>query len=136
MEDEIKINEYVRTNNKGIKRIDRIDNNKTVNKYLYFTGIEDFEGKEYGIIKTTEIVKHSKELKDLIESGDLIIYRLRGLKHQGKGFIRIYKDARSGKENLGINNYSLEQIEIIKILTHEQIEANCYKVGGLYGRNQ
>lgn len=64
---EIKVGEYVRTNNKGIKRIDRIDNNKTVNKYLYFTGIEDFEGKEYGIIKTTEIVKHSKNLIDLIE---------------------------------------------------------------------
>ena len=65
--EEIKEGEYVRTNNKGIKRIDRIDNNKTVNKYLYFTGIEDFEGKEYKIIKTTEIVKHSKQLIDLIE---------------------------------------------------------------------
>ena len=38
-----------------------------MNKYLYFTGIEDFEGKEYKIIKTTEIVKHSKNLIDLIE---------------------------------------------------------------------
>ena len=67
LEDEIEIGEYVRTNNKGIKRIDGIDNNKTVNKYLYFTGIEDFEGKEYKIIKKTEIVKHSKQLIDLIE---------------------------------------------------------------------
>ena len=65
--EKIEIGEYVRTKSKGIKRIDRIDNNKTVNKYLYFTGIEDFEGKEYGIIKTTEIVKHSKNLIDLIE---------------------------------------------------------------------
>ena len=47
---EIDIGEYVRTNNKGIKRIDRVDNDKTVNKYLYFTGIEDFEGKEYKIL--------------------------------------------------------------------------------------
>lgn len=67
LEDEIEIGEYVRTNNKGIKRIDGIDNNKTVNKYLYFTGIEDFEGKEYKIIKKTEIVKHSKQLIDLIK---------------------------------------------------------------------
>lgn len=64
---DIEVGEYVRTSNKGIKRIDRIDNNKTVNKYLYFTGIEDFEGKEYRIIKTTEIVKHSKQLIDLVE---------------------------------------------------------------------
>lgn len=90
----------------------------------------DMETTRYGFTLEEEIVKHSKQLKDLIESGDLIIYRLRGLKHQCKGFIRIYKDARSGKENLGIDYYSLEQIEIIKILTHEQIEANCYKVGG------
>ena len=75
-------------------------------------------------------VKHSKQLKDLVGSGDLIIYRLRGLKHQSEGFIRIYKDARSEEESLGVDNYSLEQIEIIKILTHEQFEANCYKVGG------
>lgn len=81
-------------------------------------------------IKQLELIlKVRKELKDLIESGDLIIYRLRGLKHQGKGFIRIYKDARSGEENLGIDYYSLEQIEIIEILTHQQFEANCYEVG-------
>ena len=72
MNDKIEVGEYVRTNNKGIKRIDRIDTNKTVNKYLYFTGTEDFEGKEYGIIKTTEIVKHSKQLIDLIEFGDIV----------------------------------------------------------------
>ena len=75
MEDKIEVGEYVRTNNKGIKRIDRIDNNKTVNKYLYFTGIEDFEGKEYMRIKTTEIVKHSKQLIDLIEVKDLACFK-------------------------------------------------------------
>ena len=68
----IEVNEYVRTKNKGIRKIDRIDNNKTINKYLYFTGKEDFEGKEYGIIKTTDIVKHSKQLIDLIEVGDIV----------------------------------------------------------------
>ena len=41
---DIEVNEYVRTKNKGIRKIDRIDNNKTINKYLYFTGKEDFEG--------------------------------------------------------------------------------------------
>ena len=69
---DIEVNEYVRTKNKGIRKIDRIDNNKTINKYLYFTGKEDFEGKEYGIIKTTDIVKHSKQLIDLIEIGDIV----------------------------------------------------------------
>lgn len=117
---EIEVGEYVRTKNGVIDRVDALhgmmENTVHLEKQKWFD--------------TKNIVKHSKNLIDLIEVGDLIIYKLRGLKHQGKGFIRIYKDARSGKENLGIDNYSLEQIEIIKILTHEQIEANCYKVGG------
>ncbi len=30
----IEVNEYVRTKNKGIRKIDRIDNNKTINIYI------------------------------------------------------------------------------------------------------
>ena len=113
--EEIKEGEYVRTNNKGIKRIDRIDNNKTVNKYLYFTGIEDFEGKEYKIIKTTEIVKHSKQLIDLIEVGDYVNGEL----------ITDKWDTRISSIR---SNFSEEDIKTI--LTKEIYMANCYKVGG------
>ena len=123
MEDKIEVGEYYRTQNGLIRKIKTIKSGK---RQFTRTTVTLINGRH----RLEDIVKHSKELKDLIESGDLIIYRLRGLKHQCKGFIRIYKDARSGKENLGIDYYSLEQIEIIKILTHEQIEANCYKVGG------
>ncbi len=113
--EEIKEGEYVRTNNKGIKRIDRIDNNKTVNKYLYFTGIEDFEGKEYKIIKTTEIVKHSKQLIDLIEVGDYVNGEL----------ITDKWDTRISSIR---SNFSEEDIKTI--ITKESYMANCYKVGG------
>ncbi len=123
MEDKIEIGEYYRTKNGLIRKIKTIKSGK---RQFTRTTVTLINGRH----RLEDIEKHGKELKDLIESGDLIIYRLRGLKHQCKGFIRIYKDARSGKENLGINNYSLEQIEVIKILTHEQIETNCYKVGG------
>ena len=126
MEDKIDVGEYVRTNNKGIKRIDRIDNNKTVNKYLYFTGIEDFEGKEYGIIKTTEIVKHSKQLIDLIEVGDIV-----------KDKYNKYEVAFAKEDKIYCNDYNLDESlitlreqDIKTILTKEQFEANCYKVGG------
>ena len=115
MMEEIKEGEYVRTNNKGIKRIDRIDNNKTVNKYLYFTGIEDFEGKEYKIIKTTEIVKHSKQLIDLIEVGDYVNGEL----------ITDKWDTRISSIR---SNFSEEDIKTI--ITKESYMANCYKVGG------
>ncbi len=129
MEDKIEVGEYVRTNNKGIKRIDRIDNNKTVNKYLYFTGIEDFEGKEYKIIKTTEIVKHSKQLIDLIEVGDYV--NGREVKHIAmfEGFPDYPKLIFVDETHL-IPGDTCENDEIQTILTKEQFEANCYKVGG------
>jgi hypothetical protein len=122
MEDKISVNEYVRTKNKGIRRIDRIDNNKTVNKYLYFTGIEDSEGKEYGIIKTTEIVKHSKQLIDLIEVGDIV-----------NGF-PVLEPIYNGNAMYGVDegyeNFKKSFGGIKTILTREQYIANCYKVGG------
>lgn len=69
--DEISIGEYVRTYNNGIKRIDTIWENKTVNKYGYEVGSE-WDGKLYSIIKTTDIVKHSKDIIDLIEKNDYV----------------------------------------------------------------
>lgn len=126
--EEIEVGEYVRTNNKGIKRIDRIDNNKTVNKYLYFTGREDFEGKEYGIIKTTDIVKPSKQLIELIEVGDYV---------NGSKVLAVMEDMETGELHLEMTfNYTNEEIgdctiydkDIKTILTKEQMEANQYVV--------
>lgn len=128
MEDKIEVGEYVRTKNKGIKRIDRIDNNKTVNKYLYFTGIEDFEGKEYGIIKTTEIVKHSKQLIDLIEIGDFVNgYKVINVINKEPCPSGKCVDIDSSKDS---SECTLWEEDIQTILTKEQYIANCYKVGG------
>lgn len=126
---DIEVNEYVRTKNKGIRKIDRIDNNKTINKYLYFTGKEDFEGKEYGIIKTTDIVKHSKQLIDLIEVGDYV--NGRKVKHIAmfEGFPDYPKLIFVDETHL-IPDDTCENDEIQTILTKEQYMANCYKVGG------
>lgn len=128
--EEIEVGEYVRTNNKGIKRIDRIDNNKTVNKYLYFTGREDFEGKEYGIIKTTDIVKHSKQLIDLIEVKDVIKYRIDNISTtlETKGYLEGITDISD--EEMLQEIKSDKDYHILEILTKEQFEANCYKIGG------
>lgn len=62
----IEVGEYVRTVKKGIKRIDKIFEKCPVNRYGYEIG-SDWEGKEYSIIKTTDIIKHSKNIIDLIE---------------------------------------------------------------------
>ncbi len=126
----IEIGEYVRTKNKGIKRIDVIDNNKTVNKYLYFTGIEDFEGKEYMRIKTTEIVKHSKQLIDLVEVKDVIKYRINNISTtlETKGYVEGIVDISD--EEMLQKIKSDKNYHILEILTKEQYMANCYKVGG------
>ena len=125
----IEVNEYVRTKNKGIRKIDRIDNNKTINKYLYFTGKEDFEGKEYGIIKTTDIVKHSKQLIDLIEVGDYV--NGREVKHIDMfGGFPDYPKLIFVDETHLIPDDTCENDKIQTILTKEQYMANCYKVGG------
>ena len=119
----IKVNEYVRTTNKGIKKIDHIDNNKTVNKYLYYIG-EDFEGKEYGYIKTTEIVKHSPNIIDLIEEGDYV---------NGKEILEIKQNAESGLRYLMYSyvpmKYYVERRDEIKsIVTKQQFEQVRYIV--------
>ena len=126
---DIEVNEYVRTKNKGIRKIDRIDNNKTINKYLYFTGKEDFEGKEYGIIKTTDIVNHSKQLIDLIKSGDivnrhLVIDKYEDVDEYGNDFWCLIIEDDS------LLNRSIREENIQTIETKESYMANCYKVGG------
>lgn len=117
--EEIKVGEYVRTTNKGIRQIAMIDNHKTVNKYLYYIG-EDFEGKSYAYIKTTEILKHSFNLIDLIEVGD-IVNCCEVLD------IHTPRDTWEPIEieiNDKYTNFILED-EIKTILTHEQHEENC-----------
>ena len=138
MKDRIEVGEYIRTKNGEIGVFDRYSSRKENSLYKSpFNCFIKIRNRKTPLQCCEDyIAKHSKQLIELIESGDLIIYRLRGLKHQSEGFIRIHKDARSGKEKLGIDSYSLEQIEIIKILTHEQIEQNCYKVGGEDGKIQ
>lgn len=100
-----------------------------MNKYLYFTGIEDFEGKEYKIIKTTEIVKHSKQLIDLVEVGDYV--NGREVKHIAmfEGFPDYPKLIFVDETHL-IPDDTCENDEIQTILTKESYMANCYKVGG------
>ena len=126
--EEIKVGEYVRTTNKGIRQIAMIDNHKTVNKYLYYIG-EDFEGKSYAYIKTTEILKHSFNLIDLIEVGDYV--NGRKVKHIAmfEGFPDYPKLIFVDETHL-IPDDTYENEDIKTILTKESYMANCYKVGG------
>lgn len=118
---EISIGEYVRTNNHGIKRIDTIWENKTVNKYGYEVGSE-WDGKLYSIIKTTDIVKHSKNIIDLIEKNDYVngckVYRVE------KNIITVYQEVEEQPVDY---NYIMKD-DIKSIITKEQIKQIEFRI--------
>ena len=105
MEDKIEVNEYVRFNNGEIGKV--IDIKENPSRIVYS------EYGEIGLI--SDIVKHSKQLIDLIECGDYV----NGELITDKWVTRILS-IRS--------NFSEEDIKTI--LTKESYMANCYKVGG------
>lgn len=120
---EIEVNEYVRTNKGNIGQVIGIFNGHCQAKYHI-----QFQGKvkvKRQYLSTHTIIKHSKQLIDLIEVGDIVngmevldIHKPRDLWEP----IEIRVDSR-------YTNFILaEDIKII--LTKEQFEANCYKVGG------
>lgn len=119
--DDLPIGEYIRTYNKGIKRIDHININKPVNRYCCFAFYDDDGDKCYTIIKTTEIKKHSNNMLDLLEVGDIIEVK-RGL--YGSEVIHI-KD----EDTLISLKETLKYTTILKVLAHELFDKECYKVG-------
>ena len=118
MDDKIEVNEYVRFNNGEIGKV--IDIKENPSRIVYS------EYGEIGLI--SDIVKHSKQLIDLIEVGDFVNgYRVISVDYDVMNDTTecIELDLNS---NYQYNFISIRQIKTI--LTKEQFEANCYKVGG------
>ena len=114
----IEANEYVRTNSGLIFKVNEITYDEEYKDYLYKESFLLVDWKE-------NIVKHSKQLIDLIEVGDIVngmevldIHKPRDLWEP----IEIRVDSR-------YTNFILAE-DIKTILTKEQYMANCYKVGG------
>lgn len=115
MKDKIEVGEYVRTKNGIIDKVDAL--------YGMIENTVHLENKKWFDIKN--ILKHSKQLIDLIKVGDIVngmevldIHKPRDLWEP----IEIRVDSR-------YTNFILAE-DIKTILTKEQFEANCYKVGG------
>ena len=116
----LEVNEYVRTDKGKITKIIGID--KFIDGTTFYE-TEDNPG--YMDLCNENIVKHSKQLIDLIEVGDIVngmevldIHKPRDLWEP----IEIRVDSR-------YTNFILAE-DIKTILTKEQMMANCYKVGG------
>lgn len=102
---DIEIGDYVRSKNGSIGKVTKIEDDK----YLY-------ENKEL-ITFIGNVVKHSKNIIDLIEVGDFV---------NGKcvSEIKEYKDGKALIVLIGI----IMEDDIKTILSHEQYSQNCYTV--------
>ena len=85
--------------------------------------------KPYYYFKKHEIiVKHSKQLIDIIEVGDLVNgYKVINVIKEGPCPSGKCVDIDSSKDS---SECTLWEEDIETILTKEQFDANCYKVGG------
>lgn len=115
MKNKIEIGEWVRTKEGIIDKVDRV-----------IGMIENAVHLENSIwIDIKDIIKHSKNLIDLIEKSDIVNgYRVIELIRLNNEEISIcvYKDKES------MICFTLKEEDIKTILTHKMYENNCYKV--------
>lgn len=110
---EIEVNEYVRTNKIIARAIGKDDdNNILLNTQQIVTKAEE------------KIVKHSKNLIDLIEVGDYVNGHRVVNEIWGEDDNNLYFEIEGGVNKV---QYIGEE-DIETILTKEQYQANCYKV--------
>lgn len=120
MKDKIEVGEYVRTKNGAIDKVDAL--------YGMIENTVHLENQKWFDIKN--IVNHSKQPIDLIENADILKIKISEEWVEKQDTIKFVVVGQT---------YTITEIkscledglfEIIQILTHEQFEANCYKVGG------
>lgn len=133
MENKIEVGEYVRTEEGYIGiLIEHIPNALNYLKIDVGKEIRRDNGMSDNYIYTRYgfQLKHSKQLIDLIEVGDIIKYRIDNISTtlETKGYIKGIVDIAD--EEMLQRIKSDKNYNILEILTHEQFEANCYKVGG------
>lgn len=85
---------------------------------------------KYNYYNEKDIVKHSKQLIDLIEVKDVIKYRINNISTtlETKGYVEGIVDISD--EEMLQKIKSDKNYHILEILTKESYMANCYKVGG------
>ena len=124
MEDKIEVNDYVRTNKGDIGQVIGIFNGHCQAKYHI-----QFQGKvkvKRQYLSTRTIIKHSKQLIDLIEVGDIVEDEYNKYEVAFVKYDKIY----CNDYNLADSLITLREQDIKAILTKESYMANCYKVGG------
>ena len=125
----IEVGEYVRTNNGLLGKVNKIELKgngvRYSGEFITDTIIQFNDGKVYERrVRYKDIVKHSKNIIDLIEVGDYV---------NGHKIIMDLKQSRKHYDTIDCfvtaKGYTFEENEIETILTKEQYMQNCYKIG-------
>ena len=118
---EIKENEFVRTDN-GIFKVTKIDG-----LYIYLD--KQYFDNQYQTIRDVtfkeRIIKHSFNIKELIENKDIIKVKT---KENAILIIGFDENTIDIKYKEIIEEIEDGEYELLEILTHEQYERNCYIV--------
>ena len=122
MENKIEVGEYVRTKDGIIDKVDSFSVGCCV--WHCENGMCIDECNRIGT-HLEDIVKHSKQLIDLIEVGDFV----NGMEVLDIHIPRDIWEPIEIRADSRYTNFILAE-DIKTILTKEQFEANCYKVGG------
>lgn len=122
----IEVNEYVRTKDGIVDKViieydGKCNNSNCDEKHI---------SCKYNYYNEKDIVKHSKQLIDLIEVKDVIKYRINNISTtlETKGYVEGIVDISD--EEMLQKIKSDKNYHILEILTKESYMANCYKVGG------
>ena len=131
--EEIEVNEYIRTNTGYIAKLEQYLSN--IGTYLFDDFIQEIQGDKYRCISENELekvmVKHSKQLIELIEDKDIVEIELSEEfveKKDKKKLIQIGDIYTKETLQKDIDNGIITRI--LTILSYNQYMANCYKVGG------
>lgn len=123
MENKIEVGEYVRTKKGRIDKVERFSAGLGI--WCCENGMHIDECNCVGT-HLEDIVKHSKQLIDLIENKDVLKVRI----DKTIMFLGIDECTSDVKYKELIESIKNGEYELLEILTREQFEANCYKVGG------
>ena len=123
----IEVGEYVRTETGYIGIVENINDFRPPEAKICV----DFNVPDLIFLGETDIIKHSKDIIDLIEVGDYVNgYKVEEVMEE-MGTWKRFLEMTSNYTNKEIGDCTIREDKDIKtILTKESYMANCYKVGG------
>lgn len=129
--EEIKVGEYVRTPEQGyIGKLVEVNKN-VLNYYKIDVGreIRRINGMSDNYIYSRDGfgLKHSSNIKDLVQAGDIVIYTI-NCKMTDIEIVKEHTDSRTLEKSLRVGLWSLEQVDIKHILTKERFESESYRL--------